>query len=81
MKIALVTDTHFGARNDNTAFADYFGKFYTDIFFPYLKENNINTIIHLGDIVIDANILITKLKLICKKLSLTLSLKTIILCM
>ena len=51
MKIALVTDTHFGARNDNTAFADYFGKFYTDIFFPYLKENNINTIIHLGDIV------------------------------
>ena len=51
MKIALVTDTHFGARNDNAAFADYFGKFYTDIFFPYLKENNINTIIHLGDIV------------------------------
>ena len=51
MKIALVTDTHFGARNDNTAFADYFGKFYTDIFFPYLKDNNINTIIHLGDIV------------------------------
>ena len=51
MKIALVTDTHFGARNDNTAFADYFGKFYTDIFFPYLKENNIDTIIHLGDIV------------------------------
>ena len=51
MKIALITDTHFGARNDNTAFADYFGKFYTDIFFPYLKENNIDTIIHLGDIV------------------------------
>lgn len=51
MKIALVTDTHFGARNDNAAFADYFAKFYTDIFFPYLKDNNINNIIHLGDIV------------------------------
>jgi len=50
-KLALITDTHFGARNDNTAFADYFGKFYTEVFFPYLKENNIDTIVHLGDIV------------------------------
>ena len=51
MRIALVTDTHFGARNDNVAFAEYFAKFYSEVFFPYLKENNINTIIHLGDIV------------------------------
>lgn len=51
MKIALVADTHWGARNDNTAFAEYFEKFFTNIFFPYLKDNNINTIIHLGDVV------------------------------
>ncbi len=51
MKIALVTDTHFGARNDNTAFAEYFKQFYDTIFFPYLKENNITEIIHLGDVV------------------------------
>lgn len=51
MKIALVTDTHFGARNDNNAFADYFAKFYNNVFFPYLKENNITDIVHLGDIV------------------------------
>lgn len=51
MKIALVADTHWGARNDNTAFAEYFEKFFTNIFFPYLKENNIDTIIHLGDVV------------------------------
>jgi DNA repair exonuclease SbcCD nuclease subunit len=51
MKIALITDTHFGARNDSQVFAAYFKKFYDNVFFPYLEENNIDTIIHLGDIV------------------------------
>ena len=51
MKIALLNDTHFGARNDSTIFDDFFHKFYNDIFFPYLKEHNIKTLIHLGDIV------------------------------
>ena len=50
MKIALVTDTHFGARNDHDHFNTYFYKFYEDIFFPYLKEHNIKTCIHLGDV-------------------------------
>jgi predicted phosphodiesterase len=51
MKIALINDTHWGARNDSPAFIDYFNRFYNDIFFPYLQQNNINTIIHLGDVV------------------------------
>lgn len=51
MKIALVTDSHWGVRNDSAAFADYFKQFYDNVFFPYLEENNIDTIIHLGDIV------------------------------
>lgn len=51
MKIALITDTHFGARGDNLHFANYFKRFYDEIFFPYLEENNIKTLIHLGDIV------------------------------
>ena len=51
MKIALVTDTHWGVRNDSTAFADYFKNFYDDVFFPYLKNHNITEVIHLGDIV------------------------------
>ena len=51
MKVALITDTHFGARNDNVAFLDYFEKFYETIFFPYLDREGIDTIIHLGDIV------------------------------
>ena len=51
MKIALLNDTHFGARNDSPAFLDYFMRFYNEIFFPYCKESNIKTLIHLGDVV------------------------------
>lgn len=50
MKVAVLGDTHFGARNDNQAFHDYFEKFYSDVFFPYLRANGINQIIQLGDL-------------------------------
>lgn len=49
MKIALITDQHFGARGDSKAFSEYFDKFYTEQFFPYLKEHDITTIVDLGD--------------------------------
>jgi DNA repair exonuclease SbcCD nuclease subunit len=51
MKIALVTDTHWGVRNDNLTFLDYFDKFYKNIFFPELERQGIRTVLHLGDIV------------------------------
>ena len=51
MKIAVLNDTHWGARNDSPAFINYFNRFYDEVFFPYLQENNINTIVHLGDVV------------------------------
>ena len=51
MKIGLITDTHWGVRNDNQAFIDMTVKFHNEIFFPYIEENSIDTIIHLGDIV------------------------------
>ena len=51
MKIALITDTHFGARGDSVAFAEYFNRFYYEFFFPYLAANGISRIFHLGDIV------------------------------
>ena len=41
MKICILGDTHFGARGDSLDFHKYFEKFYRDILFPYLKENNI----------------------------------------
>ena len=51
MKIAIITDTHFGARNENLNFNDYFYKFYENVFFPTLKERGITTCIHMGDVV------------------------------
>lgn len=50
MKIALITDTHFGARNDNLTFNEHFYKFYDEVFFPYLIKNDIKTVVHLGDV-------------------------------
>lgn len=50
MKVAVINDTHFGARNDNASFSAYFKKFYDEVFFPYLIENDIKTVLHLGDI-------------------------------
>lgn len=50
-KIALITDTHYGVRNDNIAFLDNSKKFFDEVFFPYLDENNIGSVVHLGDIV------------------------------
>ena len=49
MKIALVTDTHFGARSDSQQFDNYFKKFYDEVFFPELDKREIKQIIHLGD--------------------------------
>ena len=49
MKVAIITDQHFGARNDSVAFLDYFEKFYDTIFFPTLDEANISTVLILGD--------------------------------
>ena len=49
MKIALITDTHYGARKSSKLFHDYFEKFYNDIFFPTIKERKNEHAIHLGD--------------------------------
>jgi DNA repair exonuclease SbcCD nuclease subunit len=51
MKIALINDTHAGARGDNPIFNEFFFKFWENTFFPYLKEHGIKHICHLGDVV------------------------------
>ncbi len=48
-KIAMVTDTHAGVRNDNPAFQLYQKKCW-QWFFDYIDKHNIKSIIHLGDI-------------------------------
>jgi len=49
MKIAILNDTHCGIRNSSDVMMDYQERFYRDVFFPYLRENGITKILHLGD--------------------------------
>jgi hypothetical protein len=49
VKIAIITDQHFGARKNSKLFHDYFLKFYEDIFFPTLIKEGITTIVDMGD--------------------------------
>jgi len=49
MKIALITDLHFGGKNDNLSFSAFQARFYEETFFPILDEKEVTTIIDLGD--------------------------------
>lgn len=49
MKIAIITDMHFGVRGDSGLFLNNQEKFFTEIFFPYLDEHGIKTVLNLGD--------------------------------
>lgn len=51
MKLAIITDTHWGVRNDNVAFLDNNKSFLDNVFFPYLEKHGIDTVVHLGDLV------------------------------
>lgn len=49
MQIAILNDTHCGIRNSSDIMMKYQERFYSEVFFPYLLENGINKILHLGD--------------------------------
>ncbi len=49
MRVAVISDTHYGARKSSKLFHDYFEKFYNEIFFPTLDKEGITTVIHMGD--------------------------------
>ena len=49
MKVAIITDTHYGARKGSKYLHDYFELFYKNVFFPALEEHGIDTVIHMGD--------------------------------
>lgn len=50
MKICILGDCHFLARNGSKSFNSHFECFYSNIFFPYLINNNIKTVVQLGDL-------------------------------
>ena len=49
MKLAIITDQHFGARKGADYIHKYFKKFYDNTFFPYLEKNKIDTVVDMGD--------------------------------
>ena len=49
MRVAIITDQHFGARNDSIQCLDYYEKFYSNIFFPTLEQHGIKHVLILGD--------------------------------
>tara|TARA_B100000686_G_scaffold134064_1_gene141123 strand:- start:2506 stop:3549 length:1044 start_codon:yes stop_codon:yes gene_type:complete len=49
MKVAIITDQHFGFKKGSKLYHEYFQKFYDEIFFPTIEERGITTILDLGD--------------------------------
>ena len=49
MKILLITDQHFGVRNDNVYFIEHYKKFYGNVVIPFIEKLGIKEIINLGD--------------------------------
>lgn len=49
MKVAIITDQHFGFKKGSKHFHNFFQKFYDNVFFPTLEERGIDTVIDMGD--------------------------------
>lgn len=50
MKVAILGDVHIGARNDSDIIHSFQEKFFSEVFFPTLKERGITSIIQMGDL-------------------------------
>ncbi len=49
MRVAIINDSHMGARSENPYVDEFFFQFWENVFFPYLDKHNIKMIFHLGD--------------------------------
>lgn len=47
--IAVISDTHFGARSSSSIFREYMKGWYDVVFFPTLVQNGVKHILHGGD--------------------------------
>lgn len=50
MKLAVLSDSHYGVRNDNPIYNVQSGKFFKELFFPTIKSRGIKHVFHLGDV-------------------------------
>jgi DNA repair exonuclease SbcCD nuclease subunit len=50
VKIAVVTDTHFGARQESPVFLRHATRFFENVFFPECDRRGVRHILHLGDV-------------------------------
>ena len=49
-KVCILGDTHHGMRSDSVHFHNLYNDFYTKTLFPFLRDNNIDVIVQLGDL-------------------------------
>jgi DNA repair exonuclease SbcCD nuclease subunit len=49
LKVAFITDQHFGVRANSDIFMENYRCFYRDVFFPTLKKMGIKRIVGMGD--------------------------------
>ena len=49
-KAVILNDTHFGFKGDSAVVNDYFIRFFEEQLFPYIEENKIQYVFHLGDL-------------------------------
>jgi hypothetical protein len=50
LKLALITDLHYGIRNDSVILLDNNKRFLDNVFFPRLRQEDIHTVVCLGDL-------------------------------
>ena len=48
-KVLLITDQHFGVRNDNQVFIDKYREFYSNVVLPTIDRQGITEVVCLGD--------------------------------
>ena len=74
MKIAVITDTHFGARKGSDMILESQLRFFRNQFIPELRSAGITNILHLGDffdnrVHINSKILNTTVKLLSEEMA------------
>ena len=49
MKVLVITDQHFGVRNDSLTYVEYYRKFYNNVVIPFIIKYKIKHVLCLGD--------------------------------